>query len=189
MSDSPPPSQPTPTTPDAGEVDLTPKSFGRAMPPWEIHFRFWLWTSFTVGGCYVLYAYQTAIKETAHSQPFLQNPVHDYMMPLWILFIVTSNFATQPEGELKKPVKWSHYIYIFGSVLAIGGMVFMWCVIAPDSAVQLSWSILQWEAFAQSIFLNPLCIIFVAVFFLHAHRRKYRRRLKVIAQPLRPVAG
>lgn len=195
MNDSPPSSQPVQTTPDAVEIDITPKSVGRPMPPWEIHFRFWMWICFTIGGCYVLYAFQEVIKAATNPHSL----AYSIFSMLLLVFGVALSIDAMPDHERRKPVKIQsvgfvciviYLLIFFGFVAYLGYLTLsvrpMPLTPPPPPAPS---SIPVWIAVLQSILLNPLFVIWLGLSAIKAHTRKFRGRLREIAKLLKPVDG
>lgn len=100
--------------------------------------------------------------------------------PALMLFIVTSNLASMPDHELKKPVKLTSPIFIFS--MALLGALTMIGLYASLRPTPLFSSHAQPSPLLDSMVTdfmgNPLLILLLCVYMLLFQWRKMRDRLK-----------
>lgn len=173
--------QPTPQSAQSLMADLSQHNAPRPMTRMEIHFLFWLWTSFTLGSCYLLYAFQVAIKE-ANDPGTYPAYLWIYVAAILILFVGISLIDAMPDSPRKKLRPILFYKFHFGVTVVLLLLAY---VLLADLNIKpylpTSWPTAlhpRWSILLENIATSPLSIMLLGVLVLYAHARKYRSRLR-----------
>lgn len=186
-------SKPTSTTPDVGKSDIVLDDIGRPLSRKAMHFYFWYGLFCTLIVCIVMFIIQKLIKVLPPDAPLRQ--ILFYPLVIFFAVAVPPLLVSLATRTVKQPQKTSAnrskrilVRFILFCMFVIPAMV--WSEISYQSRVQPSnWlfnilpkSTPTWDAFWQSLVLNPLSLIVIAVPSVVGLIQTYRDQLKAMGK-------